>query len=517
VATTRNRKSTASVQPRFAIDEDAIDRAAGYLLTWIQQRKEDVIPEWGSSDRAAYMDEFIRGESILAGALSTMVSKVVSLDFKVVGGRNRAAAGHELVSLANDGMGWDSFISMYAQDYWATDLGGVAELGYGNDSYTGAVKGIYNLDSHRCTWVKNHIIYNPVEAPGRSVKLKPEQFMRIVDMPSPREAHFGLGYCAASRAMMSARVLWMLHRYEQERLSDLPPQGIVTASGITMPELEEAMQLFKNKELSKNNLIFKGVLWLASTMSPQSNVDVKIVPFSTLPEHFDRRDLVSTYIATLALDFGVDVREFWPMSAGPLGSATEAQVQAEKAKGKGFGRAISSIERAISWNLLPEGVDFSFDNTDSEGDLLAEQIRATKINNVRALWTPATFDAMGQPYAIITRDEARRLLVELEALPSWVSLSDTDVVLHSTSTGDTGPQPDAADVASTAAATTLLENKALQEATQKAQLGPGEPYVSINKSGRVDVLWSTRTYSIPSPNISARKEMVWRPTEVVYP
>lgn len=461
---------TKSKQPRLAQTTDVVS----YVFT-LWEWANDEIPEWGKPGRTEKLRKMAREEPILAGALASMVSKVISLDWQIIGGRNRVKRYHAILSEAEDGAGWSYFLDRWAQDYLCTDIGGVVELA--RESRTGPVAAIYNIDAARLTLTGNANVplrYSPAVGGGRIISLYPEDFTRIVDMPAPDESKLGLGFCAVSRALKAAKVLLALYRYEDEQLRDLPPQGVAAVTGITKDALDEAFRRYEAARRAKEQVTFKGVLWLVALSNPLQNVDFKLIPFASLPDHFDKEQAITLYVYTLSLDFGVDVREFWPASQTGATKA-EAEIQAQKAKGKGFGRLIMSIERAINWDILPPGLEFKFDNADSEDDLLRETIRGRIIENVRKLWEPHPVAGEG----LIDRHEARRLLRELGAVPDWLEGGD--------------------EVTATSIENVIeAENRALEEVVEKARLAPGEDLVAINRHGDIITIKSNRTYSFGS-------------------
>src|SRR5512146_2446185 len=115
--------TTLSQQPRLSNVQEIMP----YLLSIWQQT--DDIPAWGTPGRVGKLREYARVEPILSGAFSSMVSKSCSLDWQVIGGRNRAKQHQELLAEAEDGKGWNSVLARWAQDYWGTDPGGILELG----------------------------------------------------------------------------------------------------------------------------------------------------------------------------------------------------------------------------------------------------------------------------------------------------------------------------------------------------------------------------------------------------
>ena len=470
--------STLSRQPRFAQTDIAQAATLPFLLTFLQNAVDD-IPPWGAAGRAAALRRFVRQEPILSGAFSSMCSKICSLDWQLRGGRQRVARYRDLLIHADDGQGWQSFLSRVVQDYLGTDQGGFIELARRYEN--GPVEAIYHLDAECIGFtgdVNWPLIYTPKVGGRHSILLTPLDFARIVDMPSPEEDRYGLGFCAVSRALKAARVLLALYTYDEEKLRDMPMPGIVAINGLTMAEVEEAFKLYQAHREAQSQVVFKGLLWLAAVNSPLTPIDVKLTSFASLPENFDREQTFSLYIYTLALVFGVDAREFWP--ATQTGATKgEAEVQAQKAKGKGFGQLVTALELMFNWHVLPPSIEFAFDRRNDEDDLVREIARGQTIKNVRALWEPPPGGSSG----IITTAEARRLLIELQALPDWLA-QETATTLHA---------QDRLPAALPAVALPSLEAK-----VARADLERGEEYGVMFADGSWETLWSGRYISLPS-------------------
>lgn len=481
-----------SQQPRF--DQSKAEISTWFWTFWDTYTGENVIPAWGQAGRADKLREFSQQEPILAGALSSMISKAVSLDWQITGGRNRVLRYQEILAEAEDGAGWSYFLDRWLQDYLICDQGGFAELGRQGES--GPVLALYNLDGAACALSglpASPVVYFPRLTGGRisgkAIPLQRTDYSWIVDMPNTNEAYHGLGYSSVSRALKVAKVLLALYNYEDERLADMPVPGVASVTGMTQAEVQSAFKLYEAKRQAKEQVTFKGVLWLAAQASPINPIAVNLTSFATLPENFNKRETIELYVYTLALDFGVDVREFWPASQGPLGSGKEAEVQAQKAKGKGFGRMLSSVERALNWDVLPEGLEFAFDLKDSEDDLLRESVREKVISNIRRLWEPP----MGGD-GIISTEEARRWLVELEMAPDWLALSE-EVTVHGNA--NTGVEEDVVDTELAPPVAEPIADQAIAAKAARAKLSPGEDLVTVNAKGDVVTLWSSRrTYAI---------------------
>lgn len=464
--------NSLSQQPRLSNTQDF----AQYIFTLWQQTSDDM-PAWSTPGRIAKLRDFARAEPILSGALSSMTSKALSLDWQVIGGRNRARQYQTLLNEAEDGKGWQSLLGRWVQDYLNTDHGGFIELA--RQGRNGPVGGLYHIDAE-CIGLTGNVsyplVYTPKLTTGKlnkagGVRFTPFDYIRIVDMESPDESKFGLGFCAVSRAYKAAKVLLALYNYDEEKLSDMPLPGLVAITGMTMDELAQAFALYDAHRQSNQQAVFKGLLWLAAQTNPLQAIKAELVSFAGLPENFDREQTVSLYIYTLSLDFGVDAREFWPATQSGA-TKGEAEVQAQKAKGKGFGQMLSSMERALNWGVLPQDIEFAFDRRNDDDDLAREILRGQMIDNVRKLWEPA----MGGAEGLVNTDEARKLLVAMQALPQWVQPSD-DVTLHSLDKD--------------------LDSMMNQKA-EKAHLQPGEDLVAVNSKGETVTVWSSkRTYVLP--------------------
>jgi hypothetical protein len=486
-----------SVQPRF---EDKTPDSIPWMWTfWDTFSDPYAIPAWGDAARADYLRTFAQAEPILAGALSSMVSKAISLDWSIRGGRNRVLRYQEILAEAENGAGWSYFLDRWLQDYLICDQGGFVELGRQGGT-GGPVVALYNLDSAACRLsgkLSKPVYYFPRLVGGRlsgkAIGLEPGTFARIVDLPSPNEAYYGLGFSAVSRALKVAKVLQALYNYEDERLADMPIPGIAAITGMTSAEVKAAFNLYEQKRAAKEQVTFKGVLWLAAQSSPINPISVNLTSFASLPEGFDKRETIELYVYTLALDFGVDAREFWPASQTGATKA-EAEVQAQKAKGKGSGRMFSSVERCLNWDVLPEGLEFAFDQKDSEDDLLRMAIQEKAIANARKLYEP-TMGGEG----VISAAEARRWLVEQEILPDWFAVSD-ETTVHGQANVGAEEEPEEGDI--TGQITRIAESGAadvVAEKAARARLEPGEDFVTVNAAGQVRTLWSSRrVFAVPN-------------------
>ncbi len=405
-------QQVTSIQPRF--ETSATDRAFGFLM-YLADKGDDLFPV-GDPRRDTQLRELWTQEPILAGAVTSMVQKMLGLGWTVTGGKNRAARYSQMFHYAENGAGWSVYFAKMLQDFLTQDKGSFTELG--RQSKNGPIAGIFNLDAGTMTLTGDPEFpasYQPKHrAKGNAIFVPKDDVIHIVSMPSPDERRLGGGFCAVSRAAKAAKLLRALYQYDSEKLSNLPPQGIASVTGLTVKQVEEATSMYERARQTKGQYIFPGILWLASTASAIGGGEVKVslTPFSTLPESFDRQTVVNLYVYTLALDFGVDAREFWPATVTGATKA-DALVQSQKAKGKGPAEIMTYVEREYNMKILPEGVTFQFDYQDDEEDLQRAQIESAKIDNVAKLYVSVS-PAEG---SMISRDEARQLLANMSIIP----------------------------------------------------------------------------------------------------
>jgi hypothetical protein len=136
--------------------------------------------------------------------------------------------------------------------------------------------------------------------------------------------------------------------------------------------------------------------------------------------------------------------------------------------------------------VLPEGLEFKFDQSDSEDDLLRETIREKSIANIRKLWEPT----IGGP-GIVSTAEARRLLVEAQAVPDWLDFNTDSTTIN----GDANVPEDESALELVDVPEAVQEGvpqTALEDMAAKARLAPGEDLVTVNARGDVRTLWSSR-------------------------
>ncbi len=382
---------------------------------------EDIIHPWWSPARDIDLRIFWKktGNDILQGAVASMVKKIKATGWTVEGGERVVNKFQTVLAEADFGAGWGQLLGKTLIDFSTQDKGAFWELiGDGDPAgpIKGPVLGIAHLDSGLCQLTGDPtfpvLFWNTKRNKREAHKLHVTRVAHIVDMPSPMEAMLGVGFCAVSRVIGSSQVLLKLQQYKNEKLSDLPPAGLLLLNNILPRQWDDARQDYKQGRRKVGEELYASVMTLFG-LDPAQPTTADFISFADLPEHFDELTSVNIYINILALAFGVDVREFWPLSGGSLGTATESEVMHQKAKGKGPGEIYSAIERIVNWKIFPPTVTFSFDYVDDEEDLLRANINDKKTETIMSMWntkTPGGGVSTEQPP--VTRLEVRQMLAD---------------------------------------------------------------------------------------------------------
>jgi len=241
-------------------------------------------------------------------------------------------------------------------------------------------------------------------------------------MPMPQEEYHQLGYCAVMRAAQLAILMVAIYRHDREMLFAAMPKGLLLLTGIDEQDWETAMQANTERLTAKEREFYSGLSIFFSRLG--GDLDAKLVALSQLPEGFSMTEWTNLLMYGYALAFGYDPREFWPVSAGQLGTGRESELQALKASGKGgldFALAFQdNLQRELPATLL-----FEFDQRDTAGELEGYQAIRAYADAVNAMAQPA-----GPGYEeTLTAEQRRRLYAEKGFIPDEWTATEEQLIL----------------------------------------------------------------------------------------
>jgi hypothetical protein len=433
-----NELKAKSQQPRF--DKKTDDYFVG-TMRWMKQAFE-TIPEYSNDSRfrSKWLNQFWPNEPYLAGLINSVVQIDRNRGWSLVGGRNQVLRFTDILhnwQVQPGRASWREGVGTMAQAFYTQDIGGLAEVG--RQFKSGPMSGIFHLDPTRCQLTANYtypLKYYPPRATmdgKRMVEMLPVDYMRVASAINIDETFNGLGYSALSRAVELAITMVAVWRHEQEVLFARAPKGLLMLKGIRQETWDNAMKVRDATLDGREQQWFGAVAVLAT--AGMDDVDAKLLALSQLPENFDQEKFTNLMIYGYSLCFGFDPREFWPVSSGSLGTATETETQHRKATDKGGAEFHLGLQEELQGNL-PDTLHFEFDERSVEGDLAEAELQAAQI---------AVVNAMGGD---LSQEQRLTLLAEQGIIPrEWTVVEET---VEATDVEDAdSPENDDADVPGT--------------------------------------------------------------------
>jgi hypothetical protein len=364
-------QNSYSRQPRLNQDTEGVYRG---LASFIEKLDKDSlrVPSYrpDSRQRDRYLQQIWQYEPHWAGVIGQAVTVDSSRGWSLVGGRNQVRRYTDLLHNSDGGKGWRIYCRKQSLGYRVTDFGATTEIG--RDGIDGPMRDIYHVDSARCRWTGKMdypLQYCPTT--DKSQLWPNEAFFNVSSLPSDREAFNSLGYSMTSRAFDVLRLMYAVLIHDTELAQAKMPRGLLLLNNINESQWETALQSRSAKNTALEREYFGGVMIIAGMGTEQA--DVNLVGLSQLPANFDRQTFINQTMYAYALVAGFDPREFWPVSSGSLGSATETEEMARKASVKG------ALEFPHAWQeqfqqLLPDSIHFEFEERDLRGELVEAEV-----------------------------------------------------------------------------------------------------------------------------------------------
>jgi hypothetical protein len=101
---------------------------------------------------------------------------------------------------------------------------------------------------------------------------------------------------------------------------------------------------------------------------------LEMLDLASLPDGFNYESSLSLGMAAIALAFGVDARELWPMT-GSGATRADALMQHLKAQTKGIGHLLAIAEKTLFAKILPDTLNAYFDYSDDAQDRQVAEIK----------------------------------------------------------------------------------------------------------------------------------------------
>ena len=371
---------------RTIVSEKREDKHVSLVL-WMVGAGQVIAP-WWSEARDRQLREFWKQVDQLAGAvyameakLSTIPFKIIPKDYSVRAHQDQAERFWNMINFgAEFGQGWMVFFSKWIEDLLTQDKGAFAEI-VGDGDPTGPIVGmpygINHLDAARCIRTSNPEY--PVVYEDREKKYR-LHYTRVAFsslQPSPQVEMNNVGFCSVSKAVNIAQSLLDVMIYKQEKLGSRPTRAILLGKGgLDADVITEAFAMAN--EGMDNRLLSRFSMSPVIGDPAHPDASLEMIDLASLPDGFDYQTDIMVGMALIALAFGVDARELFPMMGGGATRA-DALVQHLKAQTKGIGHLLGIAENTFAPKLLPPTLDWIFDYTDDSQDR-----QVAEIKNIRA-------------------------------------------------------------------------------------------------------------------------------------
>lgn len=374
----RQADEVRSKQSRFYEPVNAMSS----MFKWIDQTKHKTPPYTQDSRmRDRWLRDFWRKEPHLAGVINSVVSIDSNRGWSLTGGRNGTLRYETILRHAENGQGWRYWMKQASQAYYTSDMGAVTEIGRDGDE--GPLRAIYSTDPAACRLTGNPdtpLAYYDVSVTrargypnnvGDGQMWRPSDFFRVVSLPNTDQNFNGLGYCAVSRCIELVQIMMAVYEHDQEKLGSAAPKGLLLLNNISDDQWTRAMRA-RNAALEAREQEYYGAVAVIAQMGSEAP-DAKLFALSQLPDGFDIETTTNLLMFGIALTFGYDPIEFWPVQSGALGRGRETEIQHEKGTGKGGLDFIFSLQDRLQQEL-PDSLLFQFEERDQQGELLNAQV-----------------------------------------------------------------------------------------------------------------------------------------------
>lgn len=414
------RAQTLSKQPRLGASVDK-ERMFASVYKWLKSEAENE-PKYQSDNRARdrWLSEAWMKEPHLAGVINSVTAIDRNRDWSLTGGRNVVNRYNNILRGAEDGEGWRYFAGRAALSFYTSDLGAVTEIG--RDGPDGPARAFFNVDPTKCMLTGNAatpLSYTPHN--GKEQLWNPADYFRTTPLPSIREEYRGLGLCAVSRVWQLVQLMIAIYEHDLEQLGARAPKGLLLLQNISEQQWNDAMAA-REANLSKlEREYYGGVAILAQEGVDQ--IDAKLVALSQLPAGFDLESVTKLIMLGIALAFGYDPIEFWPIDTGALGRSRESEIQHMKATGKGGIEFIRSFQDRLQ-RELPPTLLFEFEQRDVSGELSDAQVQKA--------WADVFTAYYDKGAGVLSADEVRQLMVKQGIIPAEWTMAEEQAQADST-------------------------------------------------------------------------------------
>ena len=356
----------------------------GTLLRW----SEDHPPAYSADTRQfdKWHANFLRTEPHLNGVVGQAVSMAGNRGFTITGGKIQVNRTKAIFDGANRkvgapfGDGYRQYIRKLVRSFYWASFGAPTELGrdqapriVGGIEQPGPLRAIWSSDPTKLKMRTRNLKDYPLSEfpyayyPGgsRVQYWRHADMFRVTDNTSAQDEFAGVGLSAVAICRELAEIMVAVYRYDQEKLGAAAPRGLLLLQNVTAKMWEDAMSSRGSKLQGAEREYYGNVGVLARAGVEQ--IDAKLIALSSLPEQFNRKEMIDMLMYLYALVFKFSPDEFWPVASTGFGRGSEAALGIERASRKGDADFFSDFQSQMSMHL-PQSVLFEYTDSDVRGD-----------------------------------------------------------------------------------------------------------------------------------------------------
>lgn len=396
--------SENDIQGKALVSDNVLDRSVqeqqGFVqipgsndfVLQISTIADDILP-WGRDvwRRDRELRKFWPTEPYVASAINTIVAARANMSWSLDGPPRTVGIIQRMLQSSNLGKGWLDLQSKVCADMLTQDNGAFVEIVRQEDKPNSPVLNLNHLDSGRC--VRTGMDEYPViyyDRIGREHKLAWYQVLTFEDMPSPVEEMNSVQYCFLTRILRGAQILRDISVYKREKLSGRNPGEIHLVSGVQTKLVEDKLGVAHEHATNQGFARYMLPIVLGS-LDPNASVASTTIALKNLPDGFDEDTTLRWYISLLAMGAGADYQDFAPLPSGNIGSGQQSEILHRKARGKGHATWRKLWEHKLNFfGILPQSVDFSFDEKDIESDIQEAELKDKKAKTYSTYYDKGT-------------------------------------------------------------------------------------------------------------------------------
>lgn len=388
-----------------------------------------------------------------------------NLHYRIIGPRSLVGRTLGILNRSEGGEGFRKLIKMTALNFYCSNFGGAVYL-----DRAAPVQPAYLADIDKWYWstppVESMFATDPTLFEPNSDYVYPftydgtpwtrYDFFRIVSMPSTELRTWNIGRCPLFRCIQIARMTSATYEHIFNNLSPDSAKGIVTIKGMTADEFLDAIS--GSEAVNEEDANFREGFTQGTELGDllvladrDEEIVVKFVTMSRLPDGFFVDQWVRWTLQSFSISLGFPLDEFLGSTSSKLlgQSGAEVEQNAQRATTKGGNEFIANFQDYLQTLVVPQTVYFTFSERDSAAELDAISKQERQIAMVVKLFEAtqlaiinkndenidSLIESRAEGEHIINRDEARRMLVEMEAVPAWMAdrpLSGNDVIVDDT-------------------------------------------------------------------------------------